>query len=154
MRKKFLIIGIILFIICIICSIYYFLTHKIITKDLTNYVEQTAKYNKDVTLVFPNGVGYEGAISAPFLEEASNYTGYHIVLYTGKLKSVVANTLNTANLFEKLSKVKTSIAYNQNYFEYLYDLVAKDNYSAHVTDVVGSIKVATEYTSANYSDLY
>jgi len=120
----------------------------------TNYVEQTAKYNKDVTLVFPNGVGYEGAISAPFLEEASNYTGYHIVLYTGKLKSVVANTLNTANLFEKLSKVKTSIAYNQNYFEYLYDLVAKDNYSAHVTDVVGSIKVATEYTSANYSDLY
>lgn len=41
MRKKFLIIGIILFIICIICLISSFLTHKIITKDLTNYVEQT-----------------------------------------------------------------------------------------------------------------
>ena len=41
MRKKFLIIGIILFIICIICLISYFLTHKIITKDLTDYVEKT-----------------------------------------------------------------------------------------------------------------
>lgn len=41
MKKKVLIIGIILFIIGIICLIYYFTTHKIITKDLTNYVERT-----------------------------------------------------------------------------------------------------------------
>ncbi|MBQ3048130.1 MAG: hypothetical protein IJD48_03860 [Clostridia bacterium] len=120
----------------------------------TNYVQQQAEYNKDVTLVFPNGVGYAGAVSAPFLEEASNYTGYHIVLYTGKLKSIAANTLTEDNLFEKLSKAKTSVAYNQNYFEYLYDLVAKDNYSTHISDIVSSIKVAPEYTSANYSDLY
>ena len=51
MKKKVLIIGIILFLICIICLIYYFSTHKIITKNLTNYVEQTVEIElSDITI--------------------------------------------------------------------------------------------------------
>ena len=51
MKKKALIIGIILFLICIICLIYYFTTHKIITENLTNYVEQTVEIElADITV--------------------------------------------------------------------------------------------------------
>ena len=120
----------------------------------TNRVEVKANYKDNTTLVFPNGVGYAGAISAPFLEEASNYTGYHIVLFTGKLNSIAANSLTTQNMFEKLSEQKTSIAYNQTLFEYLYELVSQDNYSIHKKDVIDSIKIAPQYDSSNYSDLY
>lgn len=119
-----------------------------------NVTEDTADYNQDVTLYFPNGVGYAGAISAPFLEEASNYSGYHIVLYTGTLKSVSTDGLTVDNLYEKLSKVKTSVSYNQTIFELMYDKVAKDNYNKHQSDVLATIKKATKYDSSNYSDLY
>lgn len=40
MKKKALIISI-LFIVCIVGLMFYFLSHKIITKDLTDYVEKT-----------------------------------------------------------------------------------------------------------------
>ena len=40
MKKKTIIICI-LFIVCIVGLVFYFLSHKIITKDLTNYVEKT-----------------------------------------------------------------------------------------------------------------
>lgn len=119
--------------------------------DLT---ESEADYKEDVKLYFPKGVGYAGAVSAPFLEEASNYSGYHIVLYTGTLKSVSADSLTIENLFEKLSKVKTSVSYNQTIFELMYDKVAKDNYNQHQSDVLATIKKATKYDSSNYSDLY
>ena len=109
-----------------------------------NPIEVKADYNKDVTLYFPNGVGYAGAISAPFLEEASNYNGYHIVLYTGKLENVVADTLNKNNVYEKLSKVKTSVAYNQDIFEFVFEKLTKDNYSNYQQQILDTNKKGTQ----------
>lgn len=119
-----------------------------------NKTEDQADYNKDVTLMFPNGVGFAGAISAPFLEVASNYSGYHIVLYTGTLNNIEANSLTIDNVFEKLSSTKTSIAYGQTLFEFVYDKVIKDTYNAYQTNLVNSImQNKTQLNSSNYSDL-
>ena len=117
-----------------------------------NNYSVVADYNSDVTLKFPNGVGYAGAWSEPFLEESSNYSGYHIVLFTGKLKSIDPAILNAENLFEKLSE-KTSISYNQTMFELLYDLVASDKYDEVQENILKQCS-ATSYNSANFSDLY
>ena len=117
-------------------------------------VEVKADYNEDVTLYFPNGVGYAGAISAPFLEEASNYTGYHIVLFTGTLQNVVADTINKDNVYEKLSNVKTSIAYNQDVFEFVFDKLTKDSYSNYQNDILTTNKKGTQYNPDNFSDMY
>lgn len=117
-------------------------------------VTVTPEYNQDIELYFPNGVGYAGAISQPFLEEASNYSGYHIVLYTGTLKNVVADNVTTSNVYEKLSQNKTSIAYNQDLFEYLFDMVAKDNYSKYQKDVINSLSKDIKFNTNRFSDLY
>ena len=119
-----------------------------------NPVEVKADYNEDVTLYFPNGVGYAGAISAPFLEEASNYTGYHIVLYTGKLENVVADTLTKNNVYDKLSNVKTSVAYNQDVFEFVFEKLTKDNYSNYQQQILDTNKKGTQYNPDNFSDMY
>lgn len=117
-------------------------------------LEVKADYNNDVTLYFPNGVGYAGAISAPFLEEASNYSGYHIVLFTGKLQNVVSDTINKDNVYEKLSNVKTSVAYNQNIFEFVFDKLSKDNYSNYQQQILDTNKKGTQYNPDNFSDMF
>ena len=76
-----------------------------------NAVSYKAEYDENVTLNFPNGVGYAGAISEPFLEEASNYSGYHIVLFTGVLKNTVAESLNVDNVYEKLNNFSVGQVY-------------------------------------------
>ena len=118
-----------------------------------NPVSVKAEYNTNVNLYFPKGVGYAGAVSAPFLEEASNYSGYHIVLFTGKLKNIPADKLTIDNVYENLGKAKTSVSYNQTLFEYFYDKIAKENFETFKTNLV-SDKLTTEYISANFSDLY
>jgi len=112
-----------------------------------------AKYNENVSLYFPKGVGYAGAVSAPFLEEASNYTGYHIVLFTGKLKNVPADKLTVDNVYNKLGTVKTSVSYNQTMFEYFYDKIARDSFESFKNNIVND-KATTDYISSNFSDLY
>ena len=129
---------------------------KLYNNGVADYEAKSVKaeYNNDVTLYFPNGVGYAGAISAPFLEEASNYKGYHIVLFTGKLENVVAEGLNVENVYSKLGNVKTSVAYGQSIFEFVFDKLTKDSYSQHQTDILSTNKANTEYVTANFSDLY
>lgn len=122
-------------------------------KDETKLSDK-ADYKDDVTLYFPNGVGFAGAISAPFFEEASNYSGYHIVLYTGTLGNIDASTLSISNVYQKLSSTKTSVAYGQTLFEFIYDKVVKDTYNVHQTNLVNSIMNSeTKLNSSNYSDL-
>lgn len=129
---------------------------KLYNNGVADYNEKSVKadYNEDVTLYFPNGVGYAGAISAPFLEEASNYKGYHIVLYTGKLENVVAEGLNATNVYAKLGNVKTSVAYGQSIFEFVFDKLTKDSYSQHQADILATNEKDTVYNTANFSDLY
>lgn len=121
--------------------------------DLT---PQTIKstYDENVSFYFPKGVGYAGAVSAPFLEEASNYSGYHIVMFTGVLENVPAENISIENVYSTLSKVKTSIAYNQNVFELIFEQVSKDNYSTHQKNLLSSIKKETTFNVSNFSDMY
>lgn len=119
-----------------------------------NAVSYKAEYDENVTINFPNGVGYAGAISEPFLEEASNYTGYHIVLFTGVLKNTVAETLDVSNVFEKLGNVKTSIGYGQNLFEYVYDMIASSDYSTHQSNILNTVRKDICLNKNNYSDMY
>ena len=120
----------------------------------TRKTESDADYKENVKLIFPNGVGFKGAMSAPFLEEASNYSGYHIVLYTGTLKNIDANLLTVSNVFSKLGNSKTSYAYGQSIFEFIYDKVQKETYNSYQTNLVNSIMdKETKLNSSNYSDL-
>lgn len=121
-------------------------------KNTTKNYKVTAGYNEEITLNFPNGVGYAGAYSEPFLEENSNYSGYHIVLFTGKLKNIDPSVLSTNNLFDKLSE-KTSISYNESLFEMLYDMVATDNYNTIQSNILKT-NPAIVYNTSNFSDLY
>ena len=129
---------------------------KLYNNGVADYESKSVKadYNSDVTLYFPNGVGYAGAISAPFLEEASNYKGYHIVLYTGKLQNIVAESLNVSNVYEKLGNVKTSVAYGQSIFEFVFDKLSKDSYSQYQSDILATNEKDTVYNTANFSDMY
>lgn len=120
--------------------------------NTTSNYSVTADYNSDITLKFPKGVGYAGAYSEPFLEESSNYSGYHIVLFTGKLKNIDPSILNVGNLYDKLSE-KTSISYNETLFEMLYDSVATDNYN-RIQENILKTNPAIVYNTANFSDLY
>lgn len=114
----------------------------------------TSTYDKNVSFYFPNGVGYAGAISAPFLEEASNYSGYHIVLFTGVLQNVPAENITIEDVYSTLSKIKTSIAYNQNVFELIFEQVSKDSYSTFQKNLLSSIKKDTTFNVSNFSDMY
>jgi len=120
-------------------------------------VTLTAEYNSDVELYFPNGIGYTGAISAPFLEEASNYSGYHIVLFTGTLKNIPSEIITVNNIFETLGKAKTSVSYNETLLEYFYDKISKDNYNEYQSNIVTTLKNnngGIAYNSKNFADLY
>ena len=132
---------------------------EVVRKLYNNGVENTqsnysvtAEYDENVTLKFPKGVGYAGAYSEPFLEESTNYTGYHIVLFTGKLKNIDPSILTADNLFDKLSQ-KTSLSYNQTLFEMLYDLASSDNYDTIQSNILKS-SPAVVYNASNFSDLY
>ena len=115
---------------------------------------QEAEYDSDVTLKFPNGVGFAGAISEPFLQESSNYSGYHIVMFTGTLKSMAIEDLTKNNVYSKLSAEKTSVAYGQNMFEFIYEKLAKDNYSQYQTNIIETLQQDITYNPSNFSDLY
>lgn len=111
--------------------------------------------------LYDNGEGQVGAISDLIFEENTNYSGYHIVLYTGTLNNMFAsqsdlNTLTTANVFRKLSSEKTSISYNQTLFEKIFDEVAEDNYSTYRSNLVTTLKngINTIYQTNNFNDLY
>lgn len=116
--------------------------------------EVKANYDKNVNLVFPNGVGYAGAISAPFLQESENYKGYHIVLYTGTLQNTVADKLDVSNVYSELSKQKTSIAYGQNLFELIYEKITKDTYSTHQQNIIDTFTKGTQYNTDNFKDMF
>ncbi len=110
--------------------------------------------SQEILEQFPMGVGYAGAISKPVLEENSDYSGYHIVLFTGTLKNVDAQTVTAENIFEKLANEKTSISYNQNLFEYIYEKSANIAYNKYESNLLASIKAKSYYNENNYSDLY
>lgn len=110
--------------------------------------------SSDVLEEYPLGVGFAGAISKPVLEENSDYSGYHIVLFTGTLQNIDPQTITVANVFEKLNSAKTSISYNQTLFEYFYEKCANTAYSEYESDLLASIKSKPVYNEDNYSDLY
>ncbi|NCB48116.1 MAG: hypothetical protein EOM55_00575 [Clostridia bacterium] len=117
-------------------------------------------FTDSVRNLYNNGTGKVGSMDLIF-EENDNYTGYHIVLYTGTLKNLFTsrtelNTLTFANVFSKLTSEKTSISYNQTLFEKLFDEVAKDNYSTYRNNLVATLKngINTIYQTNNFSDLY
>ena len=101
---------------------------------------------------------YVGAMSNYILEENDNYSGFHIVLYTGTLENkVTPATLTVDNVVEKLGSIKTSIAKNQTLFEYYYDSVieAEKDYTTYETNIVDSLLSGKEikYFKYLYKDL-
>lgn len=111
--------------------------------------------------LYNNGAGKVGSISQPIYEENDNYSGFHIVLYTGTLDNLFAsdadlNNLTTTTVFDKLSKEKTSVSYNQTLFEKLFEMVAEDNFSAYRKNIISTLKngVQTTYQTGNFKDLY
>ena len=102
--------------------------------------------------------GYVGAMSGAVLEENDNYSGFHIVMYTGTLENTVnPQTLTVDNVVEKLSAIKTSQSHNQTMFEYYYDLVVAEekDYNTFETNTVSSLLggVEIKYYRYLYSDL-
>jgi hypothetical protein len=111
-------------------------------------------------------------------ESNDNYSGYHIVMYTGVLQNIFDNekaldeltlqlendlkkeikfdTTTIKNVYNILSNVKTSLTYNETLFEYFYDAVTEDNYNTIKANVIDSQKngSATTYNKGNYSDLF
>ena len=107
----------------------------------------------DILEQFPLGVGYAGAISKPILEENSDYSGYHIVLFTGTLNNVDSKSITTENVFKKLSG-KTSVSYGETLFEYFYEKCANIAYNKYESNLLSSIKAKSYYNENNYSDMY
>ena len=102
--------------------------------------------------------GYVGAMSGAVLEENDNYSGFHIVMYTGTLENTVnPQTLTVDNVVEKLSGIKTSESFNQTMFEYYYDLVITEekDYNTHETNIVSTLLSGLEikYYRYLYNDL-
>lgn len=104
--------------------------------------------------------GKVGDISQPILEENDNYTGYHIILYTGTLQNIFESDtemnekLNLSNLYNYLSRVKTSISYNETLFEYFFDNVVGDDSTTELSNFIAKEKngVDTKYINSNFSD--
>lgn len=104
--------------------------------------------------------GNVGAVSM-VLEENDNYSGYHIILYTGTLNNLFAsqaelNSLTAENVVSKLLFEKTSISYNQTLFEKYFDQVAKDNFNIYRNSIISTEKkgINTVYQTKNFQDLY
>ncbi len=114
-------------------------------------------YNEDM-IDATNGVGYAGAMSSYILEENDNYSGFHIVMYTGTLKNEVnPQTLTVDNVVEKLGSIKTSESKNQTLFEYYYDEIieTEKDYDSYEQNLVSSLLGGREikYFRYLYSDL-
>ncbi len=110
--------------------------------------------------LYNDGKGTVGSIGMVY-ESNDNYSGYHIVMYTGTLNNLYNNSkevesLSLYNVYDVLSKVKTSLSYNENLFDYFYDAVVTDNYNTIKANLIDSQKngQATTYNKGNYSDLY
>ena len=102
--------------------------------------------------------GYAGAMSDAILEENDNYSGFHIVMYTGVLQNTInPQTLTVDNVVSKLSAIKTSESYNQTLFEYYYDSIIEleKNYTTYEENIVSSIHGGREvkYFRYLYKDL-
>lgn len=110
--------------------------------------------------LYDEGNGKVGSVGITY-EENDNYSGYHIVMYTGTLNNLFDSKsqledLDTSNVYQYLSSQKTSVSYNQTLFEYFYDNVVKDIYSTIKKNTIDSYKngTPTNYQYGNFSDMY
>ena len=110
--------------------------------------------------LYDDGNGTPGSIGICY-EENDNYSGYHIVMYTGTLNNLFnssseLDTLSTSNVYNILSSEKTSLSYNQTIFELVFDNTIQDIYesiSANAVETEKSGQTIT-YNVGNFSDLY
>ncbi len=98
-----------------------------------------------------------GAISSYILEENDNYSGFHIVLYTGTLKNVDPSTITVDNVVSKLHSIKTSRVSNQSIFEKLFDeyIAANVKYETYEANLIATLMSDEDvtYYRYRYSDL-
>ncbi len=106
--------------------------------------------------------GKVGDVSGLEYEDNDDYTGYHIVFYTGTLQNIFSNkdslsTLTIDNIYNLLSKKYTSLSYNQTLFEFIFDKINDTNYyNTYSDNLVKTLKnnVEIKYNVDNFSDLY
>lgn len=110
--------------------------------------------------LYDDGNGTPGSIGICY-EENDNYSGYHIVMYTGTLNNLFSSsseldTLNTSNVYNILSSEKTSLSYNQTIFELVFDNTIQDIYESISANAVKTEKSGQTitYNVGNFSDLY
>lgn len=96
-------------------------------------------------------------------EENDQYSGYHIIMYTGKLESAFTsaqdmnNRLNKDTIYNILSNQYTSLAHGETMFDYIYSKALKSTaYNTHRAQVIAVEKngVKPNYITQNFSDLY
>ena len=113
-----------------------------------------------VRSLYNDGNGTPGSIGICY-EENDNYSGYHIVMYTGTLTNRFntvseLDALNTTNVYNILSSEKTSLSYNETIFEFIFDRIIQDVYNTVSAKAVETEKSGQtiNYVVGNFSDLY
>lgn len=126
----------------------------------TNNSAMVDSFTNLVRDLYDNGNGTVGSIGYCY-EENDNYSGYHIVMYTGTLQNLYSSlsdlqSLTIQNVYQVLSSEKTSLSYNQTMFELMFDTVVQDNYEEYATSIVETQKSGANinYNVGNFSDLY
>lgn len=126
----------------------------------TNNSAMVDSFTNLVRDLYDNGNGTVGSIGYCY-EENDNYSGYHIVMYTGTLQNLYSSlsdlqSLTIQNVYQVLSSEKTSLSYNQTMFELMFDTVVQDNYEEYATSIVETQKsgASINYNVGNFSDLY
>lgn len=101
-----------------------------------------------------------GSLSEPVLVEASNYSGYHIILVVDKAKNIVPYTkiddITLKNLYETRAMLGIS---QKTILDSCYDSITKDSFNNHYESLIDSLresfageKVPTYY-KYNYKSL-
>ena len=105
-----------------------------------------------------------GSLGEPVLVEASNYSGYHIILAIGKVDNMVdisnleefGKGLSFDGAIKKLYETKIMIGTDKTLYDALFDLVYKDTFSTYQTNISNTLKDNAKITKYNsfIKDLY
>lgn len=105
-----------------------------------------------------------GSLSEPVLVEASNYSGYHIILAIGKVDNMVdisnleefGKGLSFDGAIKKLYETKIMVGTDKTLYDALFDLVYKDTFSTYQTNISNTLKDNAKITKYNsfIKDLY
>ena len=105
-----------------------------------------------------------GSLGEPVLVEASNYSGYHIILAIGKVDNMVdisnleefGKGLSFDGAIKKLYETKIMVGTDKTLYDALFDLVYKDTFSTYQTNISNTLKDNAKITKYNsfIKDLY